>query len=388
MKKPVVYVASDDRSADFAQWQGLVQGLSAACASAGMKLSVLTQEGLMGLAQSAGDPVILTGTDVTFLRQAVKALRAGGRRAVLAGLDAEQLGEDISCAAPSRRAETQQLVGYLYACGRTRLALVGFGAHSVNDQLRFHAAMEAIAALGLPISQQDAWLWQRDPNACFRAFLAQAQRYDAVICPNDVLAICLVNACAAAGIKVPDDLYVASFGNTRIGRLYTPSITTMTMDMPSVGAQAFAAWQFVRADASGQAVCKITVPSRILVRESTAGRLIPAPRTPVPPMPEDPYYRNPVVMPLEAIERCLAHLDGLDLRILARLVDGTSYEDICDELFLSSGSLRYRLNRIYASLDVPNRRGMEALIRAHFGRANPFLRALNTDALNPPGAGG
>ena len=378
MKQPIVHVIVDDRSADFAQWQGVLKGISAAAVRNGMKLSAISQSEMNKL-PAGNDPVILTGTDLGFIRQAVQDLRAAGRRTVLAGLDAEQLGEEIPCATPSRRTETQQLVSYLYACGRQRIALVGFGANSVNDRFRYQAAMEAVAAHGMPITQRDTWLWHHDPTTCFRSFLTAAHQYDAVICPNDVISICFINTCATAGIRVPEALYVASFGDTRVGRLYTPSITTMTMDMSAVGEQAFAAWQFVRADASGHAVCKITVPSRIIVRESTAGQQPPTLPPPAPPLLDDQYYRNLVIAPLEAIERCLAHCDELDLRILAALMDGLSYEDVCEQLFLSSGSLRYRLGKIYQSLGVPTRKKMETMLRSQFGETNPFRRALDPE---------
>ncbi len=375
MKKRV-HVVIDNESSNFAQWQNLLQGITTACEKTGMTIDVRTQNTLKGPADSDLSPVILTGTDASFLRQMAQALQKEGRRAVLAGIDSDQLGMDISSAAPSRRKETQQLVSYLCACGRKRIALVGFGTHSVNDRVRLHAAEEAFEVHGIPFSSQDVWKWEQDPAGCLNAFLQNAAEYDAVICPNDVLSISLINRCKSFGVRVPEDLYVASFGNTCVGRIYTPSITTMTMDMYSVGMQAFSAWQFVRADPSGNAVCHITVPSHILVRESTAGNQIERLPFSSQAMPEDFYYRSPTVMPLEDIERCMAHLDRVDLLALAELMDGTSYENVCEKLFLSDGALRYRLSKIYKRLGVSGRKQMETLIRAQFAGTNPFRRAL------------
>ena len=69
------------------------------------------------------------------------------------------------------------------------------------------------------------------------------REYEAVVCPNDAIAIYLVNYLKQQGITVPDDLFVASFGNMAIGRYHRPSITSMTMDMQYVGKQAFSVWR-------------------------------------------------------------------------------------------------------------------------------------------------
>ena len=110
---------------------------------------------------------IVTGISMPFIQKAIARLRENGRFAVLAGTDSEQFGHDVSCATPSRRTETQQLVNYLYNCGKRRLALVGFGQHSINDNFRYHAAMSAVAAWGLFLREKDVWLWEHDPMESF-----------------------------------------------------------------------------------------------------------------------------------------------------------------------------------------------------------------------------
>jgi DNA-binding CsgD family transcriptional regulator len=304
----------------------------------------------------------------------ISRLRGVGKHAVLAGTDSEQFGHDVSCATPSRRTETQQLVNYLYNCGKERLALVGFGSNSINDNFRYHAAMSAVAAWGKPLREDDAFLWQQDPQGSFDAFLRVAHRYDAVICPNDVMAICFINQCKVRGLRVPEDLFVASFGNMSIGRFYRPRITTMTMDMLLVGEQAFNVWRFLTLnDASRLTALKITVPSRILARESTAGIRIEAGRRALSPaLPADRFYDHPTVAVLVSIENCISQRDEIDMRIIKSLMDRRSYEQISEELFISGSTLRYRLNKIFSDAGVKTRQDFEALVAQHLGEGNPF----------------
>ena len=186
---------------------------------------------------------IVTGTSLPFIQKAISRLRDNDRFAVLAGMDSEQFGYDVSCATPSRRAETLQLINYLCNCGKRRIAMVGFGMRSINDSFRYHAAMSAVASWGEVFQERDVWRWEQDPMDSFRSFARVAREYEAVVCPNDAIAIYLVNYLKQQGITVPDDLFVASFGNMAIGRYHRPSITSMTMDMQYVGKQAFSVWR-------------------------------------------------------------------------------------------------------------------------------------------------
>ncbi len=378
MRDRVIPVFYDEKSAASTQYSNTLQGIRTAAAHSGVKMLPLSEEAIETLNfNDLPSVAIISSASMPFVISVIRQLRAVNRRVVLAGMDSEQFGHDISCATPSRRAETQQLVNYLYNCGKERIALVGFGRNSINDNFRYHAAMSAVAAWGKPLAETDVWLWQRDPRASFEAFLDVADRYDAVICPNDIMAIFFIDSCKAHGIRVPEDLYVASFGNMNVGRFYRPSVTTMTMDMFAVGKQAFNACRFLTSnEASQETALKITVPSRILVRESTAEKTIGNdPSLMMPTLQEDRFYMNPTISVLVSIENCISQRDRIDFHIMSELMTGNSYEEIADRLYISSSTLRYRLNKMFADADVKTRQEFETLIHRHLGEGNPFADA-------------
>ena len=309
-----------------------------------------------------------------FMQSMIRRLRACGRQVILAGADSEQFGNDVSCATPSRRAETRQIANYLHGCGKKHIALVGFGKNSINDNFRYHAVMSVVATWEHPLMDDDVWLWQNDPRECFESFLNVYTRYDAVICPNDLMAICFINCCKARGVSVPGDLFVASFGNMSIGRYYTPSITSTTMDMVCVGEQAYSLWQFLSAnDGAPHAALKLTVPSSILVRGSTDNlHLKDDACVETPVLKADRFYDNPTIAVLQGIENCISQRDAIDMRILQRVMEGMNYEKISDELFIGGSTLRYRMSKIFADAGVRSRQEFEQLMRAHLGDGNPF----------------
>lgn len=380
---PVIF---DEKSINGHQYSNIIQGIRSAAAKSNIRISLLPDTHFTEKAAEQLPPIaVVTGSDMPFIRHAIATLRRHGKKALLSGSDSDPFGEDVFCVTPSRRVETQQMLNYLSNCGKEHIALVGFGKHSINDSFRYHAAMSAAAALGRPLSEKDAWLWHTDPKEIFDLFLDVCSQYDAAICPNDAIAICLLNACRRRGIEVPRDFFVASFGNMTIGRFYRPSITSMTMDNFNVGEQTFHLWRFLMTNENAwDNAFHVTVPSRILIRETTMNipydaNLCRNASSGTPgEIAADRFYENETIATLVSIERCLLQRDHMDMSLVARLMDRQSYEQICDELFISSSTLRYRLNKIYADVGVRRRKEFEELLRTHLGSDNPFGEAVST----------
>ena len=381
MKEMTVPVFIERKTVMSHQYYSVLNGLRGAASRAGARLRLIEEDETEQLRyDSLPSAAIVVSVSMPYIRQIVTALRGAGRGIVLAGIDSEQFGQDVSCATPSRRAGTRQLVDYLFSCGRERLALVGFGQNSINDVFRYHTALSAAAGRGHPILPRDGFLWQHDPQESFDAFLRRAREYDCVICPNDIISVCFINACRRAGIRIPEDLYLASFGGMTVGEVCRPSITSLSMDMVCVGDQAFNVWRFLNStDNMRGSALKITVPSRILVREST--NRIPAEQGPLSPdsMQPDRFYYNPTISVVVDLDNCLSRRDELDMRIIRCVIDRLSYEKTAELLFLSVSTLRYRLSKIFSDAGVRTRQEFEALVHTYLGEGNPFGHVL-TDA--------
>lgn len=378
MRDQYVPVFFDENSSTSSQYANTIQGIRIAAGRYGMHLKLFSdadfeKTDLFSLPQIA----IVTGTSLPFIQKAISRLRECDRFAVLAGMDSEQFGHDVSCATPSRRTETLQLINYLCNCGKRRIALVGFGTRSINDSFRYNAAMSAIASWGVVFHEKDVWYWEQDPMDSFRSFAGVSRDYEAVVCPNDAIAICLVNYLKKQGVTVPDDLFVASFGNMAIGRYHRPSITSMTMDTQYIGKQAFSVWRhLMKSEQSMQRVAlRITVPSKILIRESTAHMPLQSSVCAVFSSDQDSFYHQPAISRLIRLEKCVSERDETDMQILRLLMEKKSYEQISDELFISNSTLRYRLNKIYADAGAKGRIDFEALVKDSLGSGNPFEQA-------------
>ena len=375
MKDLPLLVFFDTGSHSATPYREVLRGIRSAAVKASVRIQTVSEKELNTCSlRNTAPSAIIASDSITFVRQVIHFLRSEGRTCVLAGLDGEQFGADISCATPSRRAETQQMIRYLHASGCEKLALVGFGVHSINDNFRYHAAMNAASSLHLDLQEKDVWFWEDDAEASLLSFIQKAASYQAAICPNDNIAIQLIHQGRLHGIRVPDDLWVCSFGNKIISRYHSPSVTTMTMDMAAVGEQSFYAWQFLSRQPAGSSTSvHLLVPGSLLIRESTAGVQLQSRSDPPPALiTNDPFYSDPFVQPLAALENCLSACDDLDLRILALLMEEKSYEAIVEILYISQNALKYRLGKIYASVNTAGKKDFIRFVRQQLNSPNPF----------------
>ena len=81
----------------------------------------------------------------------------------------------------------------------------------------------------------------------------------------------IVNAAAARGIRVPHDLAVVGFDDTRVARMTHPGLTTVRVPMAQMGATAIELL-CKRLSDSDVAPTRITLQPELVIRESCGFR--------------------------------------------------------------------------------------------------------------------
>lgn len=317
-----------------------------------------------------GSTVIVLGYESPKLEESLHTLTTDGYQVVLSGLDGERFGAHISCATPDRRKSMNQLVKYLFQCGRRRVALVGCGSSSVNDRIRCQEFHRLLRGQGCQQPAEHIFYFREDVMESIEKFTACHDAFDAVICPIDYTALCLLRHCQNEGIRIPEDLYLCAFSNRQVGRYCSPSITTMALDFKSVGECAFLAWNLLHSHAEQRLCIQITTPSRLIVRQSTNNTPCTGDGDDLilsdPNFQGEPFYSDQMIATVMQIENCLAECDALDLRIIQALCGNKSYEQIGEQMFISSSALCYRLKKIFSSASVRNRKEFVSLFQTYF----------------------
>lgn len=135
------------------------------------------------------------------------------------------------------RLVAQELVGL----GHRRIAGI-FGAANTTTgrdrELGFRLAL-ADAGIGLPDDRVVRGAFEYETGyAALPALLDAAEPPTAVFCGNDVVAIGVLNAAIAAGVKVPDDLTVIGFDDLPMAAWEVFRLTTVRHDLSELAFQA------------------------------------------------------------------------------------------------------------------------------------------------------
>lgn len=136
------------------------------------------------------------------------------------------------------RAMTEHLV----ASGRRRIAFLGGPAANFEARERERGYRAGLGKGAKP------WLLAGDFSeaggqraAADLLALPAAERPDAVFAANDIMAIGLLGALQAGGVRVPEDIALAGFDDIPISRYVSPALTTMRVPIAAMGGQALEA---------------------------------------------------------------------------------------------------------------------------------------------------
>jgi hypothetical protein len=323
--------------------------------------------------------VIVTPGSMTYLKKVISSLQQANKKILLAGLDSDSFGIDISCISPSRYFDTFRLIRYLQDCGRGRIALVGFRKDDITDSIRYPVAVNTINTFDKVHYADQSFFWNTDLAGCLEDFLKNAGKFNAAVCPNDPVAVHLVKACLDYGIRIPEDLYIAGFSIMRISSFVKPALTRIATDFSEIGSHALNILKYIVNNIESDIALKIHVPSKLILGESTENK---PEKTPGNVFSSSDlckvnrsrvrFLGNIMVKNTLQLEKCLNQRDALDLKIMDCLLKGLSYEAIAENLYISPSGIQYRVNKIYNDADVSSRAEFEDLVKKVLGSSNPF----------------
>jgi LacI family transcriptional regulator len=176
-------------------------------------------------------------------------------------------GLRASVVAPENRLGARKAVSHLIGLGHKRIAFVGgFPAMSVREE-RLAGYVEALEGAGLPFDPSLVVEAPISPSGAAGAAPQLLRTATAALCFNDVVAIGLMRAFAAAGVAVGRDFAVVGFDDIDEARHILPGLTSVAVNGRALGARA--AQLLMRQLASGDhAPETVLSPTTLVVRAS------------------------------------------------------------------------------------------------------------------------
>ena len=135
---------------------------------------------------------------------------------------------------------------YLFGLGHRHIAyLNGLGKEMSND-LRYVGYKKMVENLKLPCGY-DLLINGKYPYATgvtegyeeAKKLMQLGNKFTAVICTNDMMALGAMKALKENGLRIPQDVSVMGFDGIDLGQYWHPSLTTMATDKNAFGKKAF-----------------------------------------------------------------------------------------------------------------------------------------------------
>jgi DNA-binding LacI/PurR family transcriptional regulator len=165
----------------------------------------------------------------------------------------------------------RRAVEHLAELGHRRITYVAGPEASWADGVRWRSLRESAFELELQVRR----IGPHPPTVAGGAQAAAAFARNpttAVIAYNDLLAIGVIRALTARGVVVPRDLSVVGFDNIFAAELVTPALTTVAAPLHAMGRTAAGNLLALIGGAGSRATEAVSLPSRLVVRASTAHR--------------------------------------------------------------------------------------------------------------------
>ncbi len=309
--------------------------------------------------------LLYIGNSALHLPRDLHHLAANGVHTVLANHETDLLSGNCSKVLLDYRGGMHKSICYLTANGRRRIAFFGVNPSSSTDLLKKSFFAEYLQKQGAS-AERDIYFNHANIESCIAAFLQNYKLYNAVICANDIVALALIRACTERGVRVPEDLYVASCGGSSlITEAAKIPVTSVFADQHEVGRQAVLAYATLYKNHCDVALT-FHVKAKLTVRASTAfapdpGDIFDDPGD-ASMQPDVNFYIDPAIRKLLTVETLLRECDELDRDILHGLLTGETYPSLAARLYTSENVIAYRVKRMGRITGTNGREELTALI--------------------------
>lgn len=259
--------------------------------------------------------------------------------------------------------DLKRALGYLFSCGKRNIALLGVDGNSWGD-----VGMAQAFIRYAPHLAKNVFYAKGDMESCFLSYLSIVENLDAVILPNDHLAICFSEFLKEHG-AYRKELFIIGRGDSISARLYGDGITSITTDFYK-GGRALAELHFNRLK-YGWGSADIRLVSQIIVRGSTDN--IPYTPTPglipadVSPNVEPTLFVIPT-NPIGRVDSLLASSDIVNLKLIYCMLLGLTYQRMSEFCFLSIEAVKYRVGKIKKALEGDNKADTVELISRYIDK--------------------
>ncbi len=174
-----------------------------------------------------------------------------------------------------RQGATAMMRHLLEECGAKRVFFVGGVETNIDTQARHKAYRDSLRKAGIKYQNADVYHLDYTYESAYRLALEKVQEWAGpnhkVFAANDEMAAGIVAGAIARNVRVPQQLGVVGFDDTRIAQMTNPLLTTVRVPMSRMGATAIELLCERIADPS-RPPAKVSLQAELVVRDSCGCR--------------------------------------------------------------------------------------------------------------------
>lgn len=285
---------------------------------------------------------ILIGTSLPWLYDTVSSLREFGVRAVILSAQKRQnLGCGVSYVTMDYEDALEKLMYYFNKIGRRKAALFAINPDSATDQNKRMAFLRSESN-----SEEDIYYFNATLEDACRSLYDNIEKYDAVICANNISGIVLSKFLREQNISIPADIHIAEFGDFS-EHIQSEGRTLIRIKAVEAGKLAIRCVRLLfghpeLSSVSLNVKCDIVTENGIIDfsnEELKSSDFISKPE----PQKElrDEHISNALMH-----EKILCMCDRVDIEILKSIIAHESYSKIAVKSHISENTIGYRIKRL------------------------------------------
>lgn len=293
--------------------------------------------------------VLIIGISNDFIDDCVQLCNKNSIRCIVVGATATEYNSLVSCVTINRKSATSSIVSYLKELNSKRIALLGINTKSVVDVEKKQGFIDMVTLLYGHKPHNDIFTYKDSAEETINLLLKSINSYDAIICSNDYFAIQLINALQNIGLNVPDDIKIVGYGNSAIGAMFNPSITTFAFDYKKIGSSSIKLYEFLSKNPD-ITNCNISLDGNIIPRKTTnnySAKTITSLNFDVPFDDSQSIFNDLPLKQILMIDEILTSDDRLNTKIILEILKNSTNAQMSDTLFLSNTALNHRIKKIY-----------------------------------------
>jgi DNA-binding LacI/PurR family transcriptional regulator len=271
-------VAADPTTGLFsdAYYSSVLKGISTALAERSLLLMLLAPQSTPELEATQSllvgklvDGVIMVGLHVDSPLPTL--MRKRGIPAVLCGR--WRMEFEISCIDCDNREGATLAVNHLLSLGRRRIAVISGNLDVPSAVDRLMGYRDALASAGIPIDptvEEVADYYPERARMAMQRLLLNHPDLDAVFVASDQMAVAAMGVLAQAGKRIPQDVAVIGFDDSRYARESSPALSSIRQPIEETGREAVHVLMRHMAEPQ-ETPRQVILKTKLVVRESTVG---------------------------------------------------------------------------------------------------------------------